>query len=157
MNGKTIAFNLRNGVEYDENGITTATKAFINSLADIIEELEKAIEIKQMRIENMEMIIEHQQKSMDIMAADIPEWHFVNFRPLTDEEKAHYKDEYDETPGTMIENLPDDGEEVILWDVIYVQPDTYFEDDVYFDKAGEIRPGMAWMPMPKPPKEGGQE
>jgi len=107
---------------------------------------------KNTRIENMDKIIEDQQERIDIMAADMQEWHFVNFRPLTDEEKAHYKDEYDETPETMIENLPDDGEEVILWDGIYVQTDTYLEDDVYFDKAGEIRPGMAWMPLPKPPK-----
>jgi len=151
IDGHELAAKIKKAAdERRDSGLYILAGVVVGVVKDM-PEAQAYTEAKQ-RIENMEKIIEDQQERIDIMAADMPEWHFVNFRPLTEEEKAHYKDEYDETPGTMIENCPDDGEEVILWDGIYVQTDTYFDDDVCFDKAGEVRPGMAWMPLPKPPK-----
>ena len=75
----------------------------------------------------------------------------------TEEEKEYYKEEYgeynegDADELEMIENVPGDGEEVLLWTGYGFTVDTY--DDGMFEGAGEVEKGMAWRYLPKPPKE----
>ena len=81
-------------------------------------------------------------------------WRFFNFRQATEEEKEYYKVEYgdDEVDDLkMIENVPGDGEEVLLWTGRHFTVDTY--DDGMFDGIGEIEKGMAWRYLPEQPKE----
>lgn len=85
-------------------------------------------------------------------------WRFFNFRQATEEEKEYYKVEYgdDEVDDLeMIENVPGDGEEVLLWTGRHFTVDTY--DDGMFDGIGEIEKGMAWRYLPEIPKDGEQE
>ena len=162
MDGRTIAYNLRNNVKYDENGITKAAKAFIDLLADSLEELETAIEEKQKHLENLQKVNEDLEERVAIMSEGgyVPDWHFFKFRPATDEEKEYYKEygkynEGDSEELQMLENVPGDGEEVFLWNGYGFTVDTY--DDGIFDGVGEIEEGMAWMYLPEPPKEGEQK
>ena len=85
-------------------------------------------------------------------------WRFFNFRQATEEEKEYYKVEYGDDEADdleMIENVPGDGEEVLLWTGRHFTVDTY--DDGMFDGIGEIEKGMAWRYLPEIPKDGEQE
>ena len=88
------------------------------------------------------------------------EWHFIKFRKPTDEEKEYYKEEYGEYNDgdadeiQVIENVPADGEEVLLWTWCGFTVDTY--NDGMFEGAGEIGEGMAWRYLEEP-KEGEKE
>lgn len=88
-------------------------------------------------------------------------WHFIKFRKATDEEKEYYKEEYgeynegDADELQMMENVPADGEEVLLWTRYGFTVDTY--DDGMFEGAGEIEEGMAWRYLPLRPREDEQE
>ena len=89
---------------------------------------------------------------------DQQKWNFFTFRKATDEEKERYIEEYGnegEDDLVMIENVPGDGEEVLVWTGKYYTLDTYDDGALY--GWGEIEPGMAWRYPPEPPKDGGNE
>ena len=104
----------------------------------------------------LETIKEQQAEIERLKEKDNP-WRFFNFRKATEEEKEYYKEEYgeynegDADELEMIENVPGDGEEVLLWTGYGFTVDTY--DDGMFEGAGEIEKGMAWRYLPKPPKD----
>ena len=132
---------------------------FLSSVRANLEDMPEAeayTEAKK-RIENMEKIIEDQQERIDIMAADMSGWTFFKFRPMTDEEKEAY-DMQDNKQAQIIENCPEDGEEVILYTPWGMSIDTFHSDIdfCYFDNHDDVEEGWAWMPTPKPPKEGEQ-
>ena len=82
------------------------------------------------------------------------EWIPFKFRPMTDEEIEYFNDYYGEGEfeHIIVENTPDDGEEVLVSYNGYVFVDTYCadHDGVGFESHDEIEEGMAWMPLPKP-------
>ena len=84
-------------------------------------------------------------------------WHFFGFRKATEEEKEYYKEHYDvdDDELEMIENVPGDGEEVLVWTKYGFVVDTY--DDGMFEGIGEIEKGMAWRYLPLRPREDEQE
>ena len=81
----------------------------------------------------------------------IPEWNELIFRELTSEEKEEYANS---DWSYMVENLPDDGEEVLVTDGKNVWIDSFDEDDyVYLSGTDtEIDGVTAWMPLPNPYK-----
>ena len=86
------------------------------------------------------------------------EWIPIKFRPMTEEEKAYYK-EY-----TSIEcekvfdcKMPDDGQEIIVSTKSgIVTTDICDIDDMYgygLEDYGDWEDILAWMPFPEPYKE----
>ena len=84
------------------------------------------------------------------------EWIPIKTRPLTEDEKAHYKDlGYDESIESMYDcSLPDDGQTVLITDRSgNVEVDTFFKDDgCYFECNCDADDVIAWMPLPEPYK-----
>ena len=125
-----------------------------------IENLEKSIEEKQRHLENLQKVNEELEERIAIMSEADNDWHFFNFRPMTDEEKVFFDlADYEGEDAQMLENCPPDGEEVILWTPWGMSIDTYHWDidGAYFDEHEEIEKGWAWKYLPKqpePPKEG---
>ena len=113
---------------------------------------------KEKLIEETLTVIEELEERIAIMAeseADEQKWNFFIFREPTDEEKESY-----ENVDLFVENCPECGEEVLVWNGKGVYQDTFLDDGdaVYFENSiHDIQPGWAWMPLPKPPKEGEQE
>ena len=98
---------------------------------------------------------ENKQMKSDLeKLKEAPEWHTFTTRPMTDEEKEYY-DAMDVEDAQMLENCPDDGEEVILLTPWGMTIDTFHwdADGCYFDERDEVEPGWKWMATPKPPKE----
>ena len=85
-------------------------------------------------------------------------WRFFKFRKATEEEVEYYREEYgfvddeEEKELQMVECVPGDGEEVLLWTGYEFAVDTY--DDGMFEGHGEIEEGMAWRYLPEQPKKG---
>ena len=100
------------------------------------------------------------EERISIMEEGNSGWHFIHIREATEEEKESYREQHGDDPRTdelkYIENLPDDGDEVLLWTTAGFAIDVY--DDGKFDWFGEIeQEGMAWKYLPEPPEEGAQE
>lgn len=89
------------------------------------------------------------------------EWIPIKTRPLTEDEKAYYKDlGYDESIEFMYDcSLPDDGQTVLITDRSgNVEVDTFFKDDgCYFECNCDTDDVIAWMPLPEPYKAESEE
>ena len=83
-------------------------------------------------------------------------WIPIKTRPLTEDEKARYKDlGYDESIEFMYDcSLPDDGETILITDKWgNVDTDTFYRDDgCYFEDYNGEHDVIAWMPLPEPYK-----
>lgn len=88
-------------------------------------------------------------------------WIPFAFRPMTDEEVEYYDEYYGagEFEHIMVENTPDDGQEILVSWNDFVWLDTYCadHDGVGLEGHGEIEEGMAWMPLPEPYVAGDQK
>ena len=76
-------------------------------------------------------------------------------RPMTEEEQEDYPN------CTFIFDcdLPDDGDEILVSNGRFVWTDTFCNDidGCYLDGGDDIDEDMAWMPLPKPYREDGEE
>lgn len=82
----------------------------------------------------------------------IPEWHEINFRKPTLDER-NYFDSRDDT--NIVENLPEYDEDVLVTDGICIWVDSFNEDadGVYLSGTGDDMNGViAWLPLPAPYK-----
>ena len=87
-------------------------------------------------------------------------WNVIKKRPMDEEERLEWSErigydiEYDDA--FIYTNLPDDGEEVLIcYSCGSVTIDTFRDDDgCYFEDVGDMDGIVAWMPLPKPYKEG---
>lgn len=88
------------------------------------------------------------------------EWTPLKTRPMTDEEREHYR-EWSDIEGAMIFDcqLPEDGQEVLISYGGYVCVDTFCKDDGCYFEGVDIDDVEAWMPLPEPYKaeKGGEE
>lgn len=134
MNGKTIAFNLRNGVEYDENGITMATRELIDSLADIIEQLSVEIEEKQQHLDKLQKDNKDLEERVAIMSNG--GWHDAK------------KDSPKETDCYIVRIDYGVGQMTTMRE--------YINSEGKWLKSIEEKI-THWMQLPEPPEEGGQE
>lgn len=88
-------------------------------------------------------------------------WKAITKRPMTDEERADWEErlgcDIEDEEAVIFENLPEDGKAVLVctrYGYIYI--DTLFSDyqGCFFEDAGDMESVIAWMPLPKPYKEG---
>ena len=107
--------------------------------------------------DNTDCVGELMRDALELLKEKKEKWNFFSFRKMTEEEVEYYKDLYelDDDNCELIENVPGDGEEVLLWTGYGFTVDTY--DDGMFEGVGEIEKGMAWRYLPKPPKDGEQD
>ena len=77
------------------------------------------------------------------------EWRKFEFREPDEEEKAAHPEWC-----YVMENTPDDDEEILVSNGRYVWKDEFCNngDECYLDSGHEME-GCWWMPMPEPPKE----
>jgi len=98
-------------------------------------------------------------KTVGAMIDDAPtvtpedDWIPFRLREMTEEErKEHRGEKY-----MWDDNMPEDGQEILVSDREYVWSDTFMDDgDIcYLESHDYIYEGMAWMPMPEKykPKE----
>ncbi len=87
-------------------------------------------------------------------------WTPITTRPMTEEEKEHFKEYYDyeviDDDDARIFNcrLPEDGEEVLITIYGGVETDTFVQDDgTFYFEGRDIEDVKAWMPLPDPYKE----
>jgi hypothetical protein len=78
------------------------------------------------------------------------EWIPITTRPMTEEEKTCYQNEY----GGKILNcpLPDNGQEVLISFNGNVYIDTFWNDDCNYFEDFDINEVDAWQPLPEPYK-----
>lgn len=101
---------------------------------------------------------------LKLPAADVQEakWVMIESRPMDEEERAYYSEQigYDiEYEDAVIYccQLPEHGQEVLVcnkYGNIWI--DTFDDDPDYgvgFETNGDMDGIVAWMPLPKPPKE----
>ena len=85
------------------------------------------------------------------------EWIPVKIRPMTEEEKEHYKThpEYRDECRIFTCKLPDDGQEVLISVYGGVEVDTFVQDgnDGCYFEGRDIDDVDAWMPLPLPYKQ----
>lgn len=91
-----------------------------------------------------------------------PQWIPVKPRPMDEEERKEWSEKigYDlaDDEAVIYSNLPDDGQECIVctkWGNVFI--DTFLNDSDYgcaFEEHGDMDGITAWMPVPKPWKEG---
>lgn len=79
----------------------------------------------------------------------LTKWRKFEFREPDEEENANHPELC-----YIIENAPDDGEEILVSNGRYVWKDEFCDngDECYLDTGHEME-GCWWMPLPKPPKE----
>lgn len=79
-------------------------------------------------------------------------WNPVEIRPLTEEEREMYGDEYKFMYDCL---MPDDGQEVLVTlENGRVSTDTFYTDDgAYFETYCDEGEVIAWQPFPKPYKK----
>ena len=88
-------------------------------------------------------------------------WEWIPFktRPLTDEER----EEHPEWDCIIVGPIPDDGQRILVSINLkgheeVLSDEFYTDDGCYLESGYEIeREAVAWMPLPKPYKEGEQE
>lgn len=101
----------------------------------------------------------------DAPSADVQpvKWIPVKSRPMDEEERKEWSEKigYDieyEDAVIYTSQLPDDGQEVLTcsrYGTIAI--DKFFSDPdlgCYFEENGDMDGIIAWMPLPKPPKDG---
>ena len=83
----------------------------------------------------------------------LTKWRKFEFREPDEEEKANHPEWCH-----IIENTPDDGEEILASNGRYVWKDEFCDngDECYLDSGHEME-GCWWTPLPEPPKEGDGE
>lgn len=91
------------------------------------------------------------------------DWILVHSRPMDEEERKEYSKRLGFDSGYVDEEdaviftsqMPDYGQEVLVvnkWGTIKI--DTFYNDvGCYFLENGDMDGIIAWMPLPKPPKE----
>ena len=81
------------------------------------------------------------------------QWVKFEKRELTEEEKTEHPEWC-----YMMENTPDDGEEILVSNGRYVWKDEFINDGdgCYLDSDHDME-DCWWMPLPEPPKEGESE
>ena len=88
---------------------------------------------------------------------DQTRWIPITSRPMTEEEKEHYKIHPDYRDECRIFNckLPDDGQEVLISVYGGVEVDTFAKDgnDGCYFEGVDIDDVDAWMPLPEPYKQ----
>lgn len=78
-------------------------------------------------------------------------WRQFSFRPPTADEQAWFKGQLVDEPLEIIENCPEDGQEVLLCSGGIVTLDTFrIGECCSFDNAGVVKNDMMWMPKPDP-------
>ena len=84
-------------------------------------------------------------------------WIPITSRPMTEEEKEHYKThpEYQDDCRIFNCKLPDDGQEVLISVYGGVEVDTFVQDanDGCYFEGRDIDDVDAWMPLPEPYKQ----
>ena len=84
-------------------------------------------------------------------------WIPITSRPMTEEEKEHYKThpEYQDDYRIFNCKLPDDGQEVLISVYGGVEVDTFVQDanDGCYFEGRDIDDVDAWMPLPEPYKQ----
>lgn len=84
-------------------------------------------------------------------------WIPITSRPMTEEEKEHYKThpEYQDDCRIFNCKLPDDGQEVLISVYGGVEVDTFVQDanDGCYFEGRDIDDVDAWMPLPLPYKQ----
>ena len=84
-------------------------------------------------------------------------WIPITSRPMTEEEKEHYKThpEYQDDYRIFNCKLPDDGQEVLISVYGGVEVDTFVQDanDGCYFEGRDIYDVDAWMPLPLPYKQ----
>ena len=82
----------------------------------------------------------------------VQRWIPFTRRPMTEEEQKDYPN------CTFMFDcvLPDDGDEILVSNGRFVWMDTFCNDvdGCYLDSGDDIDEDMAWMPLPKPYREG---
>lgn len=90
-------------------------------------------------------------------AEKLSKWIPITSRPMTEEEKEHYKIHPDYRDEYRIFNckLPDDGQEVLISVYGGVEVDTFVHDanDGCYFEGRDIDDVDAWMPLPTPPNK----
>lgn len=85
-----------------------------------------------------------------------PKWISITSRPMTEEEKEHYKThpEYQDDCRIFNCKLPDDGQEVLISVYGGAEVDTFIQDtdDGCYFEGRDIDEVDAWMPLPQPYK-----
>lgn len=116
---------------------------FKSKLDDLLDELEDA----QMNSQTCFAIWAIRNKIHQLVEDNIPQWHKLTFRPLTDEEKKEYANQ---AWTYMIDGLPEFGEEVLVTSGKYVWVDSFDMDDcVYLSGTGNDIDGViAWAELP---------
>jgi hypothetical protein len=93
--------------------------------------------------------------------ATICEWIPMTKRPMTEDEKEHYKEalEYCDDAEVFDCKLPEYGEEVLITMNEWVTIDTFYRDftDGCAFEGYDIDDVEAWMPLPEPYQKGGKE
>ena len=87
-------------------------------------------------------------------------WHRITKRPMTEEEVENYCELYDcgtdEFEHVIYENLPNDGDNVLICTRHgTIHDDTFSEEryGFYFEEYGDLEDVVAWMPLPDPYRE----
>ena len=93
----------------------------------------------------------------EIYDIEYSRWIPITSRPMTEEEKEHYKTHPEYLDGFRIFNckLPDDGQEVLISVCGGVEIDTFVQDanDGCYFEGRDIDDVDAWMPLPLPYKQ----
>lgn len=87
------------------------------------------------------------------------EWNVITNRPMTEEERNYYNEEYGYTltddEAVIYENLPEENVEVLIctrYGLVFT--DTLMDcGGVYFETEGDLTDVVAWMPLPEPYRE----
>lgn len=113
---------------------------FKSKLDDLLDELERCC-----ASQHFEVADDIRAKIHKLVENNIPQWHKLTFRPLTDEEK-----EFHPYWTEIVENLPNLNEEVLVTDGISVWVDRFDVDDfLYLSESGyEVDGVIAWMEIP---------
>lgn len=97
------------------------------------------------------------QPKMGSSSENPNKWIPITSRPMTEEEKEHYKThpEYQDDYRIFNCKLPDDGQEVLISVCGGVEVDTFVQDanDGCYFEGRDIDDVDAWMPLPEPYKQ----
>lgn len=87
------------------------------------------------------------EDALALLKEQEPQWTPINFRALTEEEKAEHPD----WCYIIDSQTPDDGEEILVSNGRYVWSDVWGNNGVecYLESGHELE-GVAWMKMPTP-------
>lgn len=105
----------------------------------------------------METVEMEREQHLDVRKPG--EWNRITKRPMDAEEREFWEVEMVEIADEnafIYENLPEEGEEVLVctrWGTVFIDS-LCCDEGCYFEEHGEMDGIVAWMPLPKPYKEG---